>query len=175
MGDFAKDVNECLRVMQQGDRAAFDMLYVMTYNHMRYIVNRYLSNKSFLEDVISDTYAKVMNYAYAVDVSRDGYNWMCKIAQNMAISCNERERRIAKAERMYVADRKLLQTEEVFNEAEFFICMSKLSEFDSKLITMRFYLGMTFEEIGDRLGVSKVAVFQRIRKICQFIGKNFKF
>ena len=86
-GDY---VNSLLKKIKKGNIDAFEKLYECTYNHLQLIVRKYLKNADLLEDVMQELYMRVFKYVKNADLEQDGYNWMCKIAENCAYEFNKR-------------------------------------------------------------------------------------
>lgn len=171
MSDFTKEVSEYLRQIKQGDQTQFEPLFKTTTMHLRSVARLYLKNKSLDEDVVADAFVKIWSYIQSYDCDKDGYNWMCRIVQNIAYNYNKKEDKIAYLEGEFLKERKL-KVDESFNEVEFFMQLDVLEEFDKKIAIARFYLGMTFEEIGEEYNICKATAYQRVRKICQTIKLN---
>lgn len=175
MLEFAKDVNEYLLKIQQGDLTYVQPLYDRTFYHLYGMALLYLVNKSFAEDVVAETFVHVISYVHSFKSTENGYNWLCKIAQNIARSKNLKEKRIADAEATYINDHKeFIENDPGFDEVEFFFTIRDLDEIDQVVAVHRFYLGETQEEIGRHLNISKSAVNQRLKKIYKIFKKNFK-
>ncbi len=172
MSKYVKEVNECLLKIQQGDQAQFEELYKMTANHLRSTAAMYLSNKDFVDDVLSEAYKKVYTYNESFDYEQDGFNWLCKIVQNVALSKNAAEKRAAFLEEEYRKNLELRYLRDEFADAEFNSILSVLDEPDRSIAYRWFFLGETQEEIGRDHGVSKVAVCKRLKRICKKL-KNY--
>ena len=174
MSKYVKEVNECLLKIQQGDQAQFEELYKMTANHLRSTAAMYLSNKDFVDDVLSEAYKKVYTYNESFDYEQDGFNWLCKIVQNVALSKNAAEKRAAFLEEEYRKNLELRYLRDEFADAEFNSILSVLDEPDRSIAYRWFFLGETQEEIGRDHGVSKVAVCKRLKRICKKL-KNYMY
>lgn len=174
MFKYAKEVNECLREIQKGDKTKIDELYNITANHIRYIAWRSLTNKIYADDVVADTFIKLYKYIDSYDCSKDGYRWMYSIAKKIAFSYNEKVSKTMQLEKQFTRENQRLDYEEDFCKSDFFTAISDLDEMDREIAIMRFYFDHTMQYIGNRFNISRVAVFQRIRKICNIIGEKLK-
>lgn len=167
MFKYASDVNKYLLAFQQGDRTYVHDLFELTANHLKGVARLYLINKSFDDDAISIAFAKVLAYIHSYDPTQDGYNWLCKIVQNVAYTINECERKMQEGEMRFAQERMTNSYDAAFDEAEFFMDIEKLNDTDQFIAHQRFYLDQPMETIGDDLNISKVAVFQRIKNFCK--------
>lgn len=174
MFSYAKEVSEYLQKIQQGDKSQYEPLYKKTAMHLYGIAQAYLKIKSLAEDVVSEAFLKIQLYINSYDCTKDGYNWMYQIVKNIAFTYNADEKKIAKSERDYATERQLTVEDNCFNEVEFFMLIEPLGDMDREIAIARFSCGYTLEEIGKRYNVSRVAIFQRVQKICKIIEKNYK-
>lgn len=174
MSEFTNDVNKYLLAVKQGDLSQFDPLFRLTVLHLRSVARYYLKNKSYDEDVTIDAFVKVYKYIGSFDSNQNGYNWMCKIVENVALSYNFSQARAAEAERKFATEHYELGVENDFNAVDFFMIISEFDEPDHTIALMRFYLGFKLEEIGRKFKVSRVAIFNRVQKICKIFSKKYK-
>lgn len=170
MSDFTKDVNECLLKIKQGDKSQYEPLFQMTAMHLCGVARFYLTNKDLVEDVISETFIRVFKYIDSFDLGQNGYNWMCKIVQNVAITYNVTENKIARSEQQFAKEVAEISRND-YDEIDFLEQFDVLSTFDKEIAVERFCLGLSFDDIGKRHDMSKPAAFQRVKKICK-IMKN---
>ena len=84
MSTLRGEVNKLLSGIKAGKEDSKEKLFELTYNHLKIIARCYVHNKNDIEDVLQIAYLKVFRYINAIDVSKDGYNWLCKIVQNEA-------------------------------------------------------------------------------------------
>ena len=84
MSILRKDVNKVLIKIKKGDEESKNVLFEKTYNHLKSIAYPYVCNKADVEDVLIEAYLRIFQYVATFDSNKDGYNWMCKIVQNVA-------------------------------------------------------------------------------------------
>lgn len=173
MSQYVKEVNTYLLSIREGDKSAMTILHDTTYNHLKKFIWGYLKNKSYLDDVLLQTYERAFLYISSFDETRDGYNWLCEIAKNLAYDYNQE---------VATVDIDLLPSDVIQNtfsdnveaKIDLELATQELDDTDKKIYDMRFYLQSTLSEIGKELGISKVAVYLRIQKIKKIIKKNYK-
>ena len=78
------EVNKILIKIKKGDEESKNVLFEKTYNHLKTIAYPYVRNKDDVEDVLVEAYLRMYQYVSSFDPKKDGYNWMCKIVQNVA-------------------------------------------------------------------------------------------
>lgn len=170
----AKEVNDCLLKIKQGDKSQYEPLLEITGLHLRSVAQYYLANKSLANDVVSEVFIKLLYYIDSYDCEQDGYNWMCRITQNLAYDHNNKEAKIAESEQRYAMDNQILARNHDFDEVEFSLLTEGLDETDRYIAYKKFVENSTLQEIGDELKITKVAVCKRIKKIFKKIKKNYK-
>ena len=174
MSKYAKEVNMYLLSIREGDESAMKKLYDLTANHLKGFIWGYLRNKSYLDDVLMQTYERALSYIATFDAKKDGYNWLCEIAKNLAYSYYSKD--------VPTVDIDSLQGEAFSNnwsddleaKIDLSLAMEKLNETDQRIFYLRVYVQATLSEIGKEFGISKVAVHLRLKKIYKIIGKNYK-
>ena len=167
-----KAIKEIRKSIGADKNRCFEQLYKMTANHLRNVAVFYLDDKSLADDVVSESFVRVIVYIDSANEDRDGYNWLCKIVQNVALSKNAAEKRAAFLEEEYRKNLELRYLRDEFADAEFNSILSVLDEPDRSIAYRWFFLGETQEEIGRDHGVSKVAVCKRLKRICKKL-KNY--
>lgn len=175
MSQYAQQVNQYLLALKKGyDEEQFENLYDVTAGHLLIIARIYLTNKSLAEDVVIECFSRLLQYIDSFDSSQDGYNWMCKIVQNVAYTTNSNERRIALAEQLYVGELKIDDITIDLSHLEYWSDTYGLDEREKELLYRRFYLDETVETIAREFGVSKPAISMRIKNICKKLNKKMK-
>ena len=165
MSIYAKEINKYLTAIKHGDVTMFDPLFELFSNHVNGIARYYLTDKSYCEDVTAEVFQKIFFYINSYDEGKDGYNWICRIAQHIAYNYNEKAAKgiqvteIAAAKGIAEPDR---HTDE---KIDLFRAIDNLEPDSRELIYMHFFLGNSFKEIGDKLHMCKAGVKKRIDKI----------
>lgn len=152
MKDFVKNVNSILHDIKKGSKQKEKELFDYTYNHLKVIAPTYARNKNDYEDILVDAYLKAFKYAQSFNEKKNGYNWLCKIVQNVAYDYNLK----------YVNENSLSDISEsyydCFNFEEKFLDESallseikKLSSSDRQLLYFKFWENLSYCEIAKRL------------------------
>lgn len=164
MSVYAKEVNKYLIAIKNGDESKFKPLYDLIANHIKGVARYYLNDKSYCDDVTIEVFQKIFLYINSYDENRDGYNWLCRIAQNIAYSYNEKyAHELNKTE--IAAAATLADIEKNTEEKlDLFRAIDNLDPDSREVIYLHFFLGNSFKEIGDKLNLSKAGVKKRIDK-----------
>lgn len=161
-GDY---VNSLLKKIKKGNIDAFEKLYECTYNHLRLIVRKYLKNADLLEDVMQELYMRVFKYVKNADLEQDGYNWMCKIAENCAYEFNKRFESYTDLD----AVEECKDPREIFtsldDKVDLYNALHVLSNDELTLIFKRFWEDFTYESIADELSSKKSTIHKKLKQI----------
>ncbi len=173
MSKYAKEVNLCLLNIRKGDESAMTTLFDLTANHLKAMVKGYLVNKIYLDDVVLETYERVLSYINSFNPELDGYNWMCGIAKNLAYSYNGKETPtydidLLKDDKEYKDWLDNLET-----KIDLSLVIKELDDIDKNILFLRIYMQESLKEIALKLGVSKVAVHKRLKRIYRTIREKY--
>ena len=97
------EVNRILKKLKSGNNAMMQELYQVTANHLKVIAYQYIFNKNDWEDVLMETYIRVQKYIQTFNDEKDGYNWLCRIVENIAHDMNRKNHREIPSEDKYLA------------------------------------------------------------------------
>lgn len=174
MSILRKDVNKVLIKIKKGDEESKNVLFEMTYNHLKSIAYPYVRNKADVEDVLIEAYLRIFQYVATFDSNKDGYNWMCKIVQNVA---RDWDKSFFKGVSLEDAEQNgpVIEMEEtIAMQDEVQRLLQPYSERDRKMMYLRFWENRTIEEIAKSLGMGKSNVHKRISKILEEILQKEK-
>lgn len=174
MFHYTKEVKRYLLNIKQGDTSQIEPLYNVTAMHLINVAKYYLANKNLAKDVVADVFMKVLNYINTYDSTQDGYNWLCKITQNLAYDYNKKEAKVACSEQQFAKTVEDADYNHEFDELDFRLLLGDLDKTDQDIAYKRFVECRTLQDIGCELNLSKTAIHFRVRKICKTIGKNNK-
>ena len=166
MSIYAKEVNKYLTALQNGDATQFKPLYEAMQTHVMGIARYYLIDKSYCEDVTSEVFQKIFLYVNSYTENTDGYNWICRITENIAYDYNSRmPPPSADPAKIDLVAREFAISDDTEEKLDLFRAIDSLEPDSRELIYLRYFLGKTYQEIGEKLNISKVAVKKKIDKI----------
>ena len=146
---------ELLRQIKGGDRASFQQLHDATYNHLTVVALNYLYSADDICDVLNEAYFRVFRYIDAYDGKGDGYNWICRIVQNVAYGHNKKHDVDADINRVE-AHRLFYEVDDnIIDNASLFQAIKALNGEMQELIYLKFWEDLTFAEIASRKGMKK--------------------
>ena len=174
MSILRKDVNKILIKIKKGEEESKNVLFEKTYNHLKRIAYPYVRNKADVEDVLVDAYLRIFQYVSTFDPKQDGYNWMCKIVQNVAWDWNKQYSQEMPFDDIAPSS-QIIETEELIaDKDEVERWLRSYSERDRKMMYLRFWENRTIEEIAKALEMKKSNVHKRISKILKEILQKEK-
>ncbi len=164
MSKYAKEVNKYLRRVQQGDKIQLGEVFELTANHLRTVAIKYLINKSYCDDVVSDAFCKVLQYISSFDKKKDGYNWMCKIVEKVAYTYNEQEKEKCDNTLTIEAIETVGQEEDnKETKIDLRIAIEKLPPQSKEIVYDYYYKDLTYAEIANKYHIAKSAAHKRIK------------
>ena len=174
MSILRKDVNKVLIKIKKGDEESKNVLFEMTYNHLKSIAYPYVRDKADVEDVLIEAYLRIFQYVATFDSNKDGYNWMCKIVQNVARDWDKSFFKGVSLEDVEQNVPIIEMEETIAMQDEVQRLLQPYSERDRKMMYLRFWENRTIEEIAKSLGMGKSNVHKRISKILEEILQKEK-
>ena len=174
MSILRKDVNKVLIKIKQGDEEGKNVLFEKTYNHLKSIAYPYVRNKADVEDVLIEAYLRIFQYVATFDPNKDGYNWMCKIVQNVARDWDKNFFQSVSLEDVEQNVPIIEMEEMIVMRDEVQRLLQPYSERDRKMMYLRFWENRTIEEIARSLEMKKSNVHKRISKILKEILQKEK-
>ncbi len=150
MDDLVKKVNKLIKQIARGKLNALDNLYLLTAKMLLFMAKKYLFDECCAEDLVSDTYLKVVKGATKFDETQNGLNWIYKILRNGAMDYNRRGARAAD----YLENRFPPE----FENADDFLTailikdgLAQLSDTEKQIIYLRYFEGLRLKEIALRI------------------------
>lgn len=172
MSQFTNKVNYYLEKMKSSD-IYFEKLYNLCYEHLLVIAKLYLSDKSYAEDIVCDTFISVFNNIQSFDYNKNGYNWLCKIVQNKAFNFNLKSKKVE-----FSSEIELLGGEDFTDyinlKSDVAVVLKRLSERERQIIKLRFFEDKTYEEIAKIFSQSTTATHKQVRKILKKVENLLK-
>lgn len=183
----SEDVDQDLvRRVQQGDKAAFDLLVIKYQHRIVHLVNRYVKDPSEAQDVAQDSFIKA--YKALGDFRGDSafYTWLYRIAINTAKNyLLSRSRRhsdyevdMQDAEQIENAPQlKDIETPEhqLMNDQIIAVIKSAIEKLPEEMriaITLREFEGMSYEEIAEAMDCPIGTVRSRIFRAREAIDEK---
>lgn len=175
MSQYKRAVNKLLSKIKGGDTDKIDDLFRLTFNHIKVIAITNLHNKEDYEDVVVESFIRIIKYIGSFNPLKDGYNWICKIVENVAKDFNRENKNLKLG---YSSSYNVSYfDDEVFKLLIGDVVVKVLhgcSSQDKKYFYYHFYLGLSYGEIAKRANCAKSYVHKRVDSVINKIKKVLK-
>lgn len=158
------------------DNKEIEALFRQYYNRMYRMAVSILYDEQESKDVVSDIFGRLL----VSDVRLLPYTARHYLLVSVRNSCLKRISQKALRQRMarhYVSEQQLAESPEKDEqrlERMIDFAKARLSPQEQRIFKMRFLYGMKYEEIGEGLGISRVAVWKHLSRITTIIREQFK-
>ncbi|MCK9537120.1 MAG: RNA polymerase sigma factor [Bacilli bacterium] len=146
-----EDLEEIIEQFKKEDYSRFDQFYKLTNRQIYFTIIAVLKDQSLAEDVMQDTYLKILKYILSYQAGTNPLAWMMMIARNTAINVYNRRKRetlIDPTEKIIVEKPE----EEKDTETPLIDLMNKvLKPKEKELIVLHVINGLTHKEIAKLL------------------------
>lgn len=158
------------------DNKDIEALFRQYYNRMYRMAVSILYDEQESKDVVSDIFGRLL----VSDVKLLSGTVQHYLLMSVRNSCLKRiaqktiRQRIAQH---YVSEQQLAETpekDELRLERMIEFAKTHLTPRERRIFKMRFLGGMKYEEIGEELGISRVAVWKHLSRITTIIREQFK-
>ena len=158
-------LNQCLAAIKHGDQTKFYDLIRLTYGPLISVAKSYLIDKSYAEAVVSDLYYRIYKYADRYDTSKDAFSYLWQIVKNRAFDYNKKHKKniTINMDEIPISD-QIDPYEKANARMDISKALKRVGHMDTLIVVWTYRDGLTQEEIGERLGISKSAVCQRLNK-----------
>ena len=88
-----KELQHLVKKLQNGDRTVFDTIYTITKTHVYYTILVILKDVSLTEDIMQDTYLKMLENIDKYKPKKSFKAWLGTMAKNLAINQYHKQKR----------------------------------------------------------------------------------
>lgn len=164
MSELSNKVKKLLIQYQNtGKQKYMEELYELTANHLLIIARKYLKDKSMERDAVQEGFIKLIRNIDSFDDKQDGYNWMCKIVQNAALTLNIKIKPENLCEDVPETPEDSL-TDLIDTQTDIGNAMAQLDEDSRKMIYFYFYKGYTYRKLSELFDVPSSTICKRMKQ-----------
>jgi len=172
-----KTDEELMLACQKGDSKALDKLYKRYYQRIYSFIRRYVNDNDKAQDILQETFLRVFNWREKYAPTAKFASWLYRIARNLCIDEKRRYwNRMVELDSQAGLDENSqgpieVEPEKGFNPREALddsdrmetirSAIESLSEEQRDVIVLNKYQGLSYQEIGEVLGISTESVKQR--------------
>lgn len=158
-------IEYALGLIAEGDGAGVDLLYSSAGRAMLFVAKSVVRDSFTAEEVVQDSFLKIVKNISRYKKGTNGYAWVCKIVRNTALNALKSSQRHASAPMEAVGEISDGGEEEERSAAKLLVekLLSGLTPPEVRqMIYMKYFLDMTVREIAGELGKSKSYVSKEI-------------
>lgn len=153
-----KELLNLIKALKNNRMEVFDDLYYETKNIVYYTILGIIKDPSLSEDLMQETYLKMLEKIHSFKKSTSVKAWLTTIARNIAI--NEYNRRKREMSIDILEQEHMFGSEESSSEKELLVreILHKLDETERDIVIYHIIGDITFKEIGYLLGIPQGTV-----------------
>lgn len=159
--------------IQQGDNAAFEKLYYLTYKPLYAFILSLTLNKEDAEDIMQETYIKIRGSCHLYKSQGNPMAWIMKIAKNIFLMKIRQEKNKETVEfdecRDMLALNQISSTEDRLLLEHLF---QYISEIDRNIIILHIVAGMKHKEIAQMLQMPVGTVLSRYHRAMKTLKRS---
>ena len=162
--EMRKQINIFIVQISQGNTFALEGLSRIVSARMLSIALSIVKNRATAEDVVQDSFLKIVKNAHLFKPQTNGYAWICKITQNVALNVlrAENRRRWDNIDDFF----DLSSNDDVAETSATHLmlrqAMERLTDFEKRVIYQKYFMDFTVRDSAKSLGKSKSAVQRAI-------------
>lgn len=139
---------------QQGDREAFGQLYTLTYDRLRQMCRRYVSNESTIDDLLHDAYLLIFTKIGSLKDASKADAWMQRVVQNLALAyANHAKQQMVVAFDSLQEPPAISETPPPVDYEEIMSLIGQLPESYQRVFRLSVFEGLSHQEIAELLNI----------------------
>lgn len=175
-----QQINDLIVDISKGNEFALEQLSRLVSARMLSIALTIVRNRTVAEEVVQDSFLRIVYNANLFKPNTNGYAWICKITQNVALTALRREKR----HRTDNIDDfwNIASDDDVFEASSSRVllkqAMSILTEYELQVIYQKYFMDFTVRDIAKSLGKSRSSVQRAVtsaeEKLQNYINNGTK-
>lgn len=155
-----RTINTLITEIAEGKQYALEDLSHLVSARMLSLALSIVRDRALAEDVVQDSFVRIVNSARKYRPGTNGYGWICKITQNVALSALRREKRqlcVNIDDCLNVSDGGDL-AESSAAHLTVGSALGQLTQQERQVIYYKYFADYTLRDIAALTGISKSAV-----------------
>ena len=160
-----KNEAEIVARVLKGDRQSYALLVDEYKSPIYNLAYRMTGNLEDADDLTQETFIRAYQYLWRYDTSKKFFTWLYTLALNLIRNHFKKNKYNKSSEELsanLLADKNPSPETELIETQEISVYLLRLEDESRALLIMKFYQGLTFEEIAQITGKSISAVKMRI-------------
>lgn len=169
-------INFLLASIAGGDEAALNELARLVSARMISIARAIVRDRMLAEDVVQESFIKIVGKAHRFKPDTNGYAWICKIVRNTALNMLRGQKPTADIDGFYDIAATCDIAEDSVQAMAVERAMSVLDGTEKQLIYQKYFMDLTVRDSAKALGLSKSTAARKIadaeQKMRIFLSKR---
>ena len=165
-------INKLILSIASGDEAALNELARLVSARMLSVARAIVHETSLAEDVVQESFIKIVDKAHRFKAGTNGYAWICKIVHNTALNMLRKIKPTTDIDEFYDIAATADVAEKSAQSLAIEQAMSVLDQTEKQLIYQKYFMDYTVRDSAKAIGMGKSTV---ARKISEAEEKMRKF
>lgn len=160
-----KKINNLIVSIGRGNKDSLEKLFSLTKRQLYVVAEVHLFDKSKTDDVLSETYCRVVRYAETFNKHKNGYNWLYQIVKNICYSLNKYDNLHMTVD---IDDEYNLSTQDVALSLDNILlhdAIETLSTEEKRIIWYYYFAGYSTQEVANLIGKPKSTTNDMLHRI----------
>ena len=156
---------ELVRLLRNGDMAAFNAIYIKYCHKLHEFVIRYLKQEEDAEEIVQEVFIKIWNSRTKIDVNASFESFLFTIAYNSTISILRKRLSESKSREYLMATQQIQHIDDTVNNLQYKelnektqSLLQQLTSRQKEIFVLSREEGLTHKEIAKRLEISENTV-----------------
>ncbi|MDE7380292.1 MAG: sigma-70 family RNA polymerase sigma factor [Clostridia bacterium] len=166
MTDGKEQLNNLIFAVAQGQTQCLDGIFEIAARRMNVAALAVVGDRAAAEDVVSDSFIKIVRFAGKYRRQDDPMAWILRIVRNTALDYLRKRKRRAEvsSECLFDLCDPSSSPEKIEAAATLELAISKLAPDERRAIYMRYYLDMTVREIAEAIRLTRSSAERLIQR-----------
>lgn len=163
----SKKIDKYIKRFMKGDQDAFNVIYHETYTYVYLTIRNYTGSVVYVEDLIQETYMKVIDSLESYTLGTNFYAWVTSIARNLTINYLKNRNRVEIRDITDPCFEKEIENLEISHY------LDKLLDNEKEIVIYHLFFGFNFKKISELTGLSYNQVYYTYKKAVERIRGEF--
>ncbi|MCI6014448.1 MAG: RNA polymerase sigma factor [Coprobacillus sp.] len=163
----SKKIDKYIKRFMKGDQDAFNVIYHETYTYVYLTIRNYTGSVVYVEDLIQETYMKVIDSLESYTLGTNFYAWVTSIARNLTINYLKNRNRVEIRDITDPCFEKEIENLEISHY------LDKLLDNEKEIVIYHLVFGFNFKKISELTGLSYNQVYYTYKKAVERIRGEF--
>lgn len=163
----SKKIDKYIKRFMKGDQDAFNVIYHETYTYVYLTIRNYTGSVVYVEDLIQETYMKVIDSLESYTLGTNFYAWVTSIARNLTINYLKNRNRVEIRDITNPCFEKEIENLEISHY------LDKLLDNEKEIVIYHLVFGFNFKKISELTGLSYNQVYYTYKKAVERIRGEF--